>query len=496
MRRPSGLVSATCIALAPMLVVLAVPWSAEAQDRGAGMETESPGRGSAEQQRRAVSGRGEPGTEEETDEGPPDIPRRAVPDYDGRPDPEPPPEDLILWIPRVLTWPIHAVVEFVLRRPLGWVLTVAEHQQWDAIQLPPIVDTEPSWGVVPTILVDFGFLTSGGLYLWLNDVLAPGNALRVQVGFGGVDWLRAMVLDRIRLSRQAHVDLRADGWIRPDYTFVGIGPEPQPDRVSRYGRSLLGAELSLWLRAWRASHARIAASVQANEFYDTDYLDLGTDPELTISDAIAQGWYPGLTTLPPGFDGYVAYRQRIELALDTRNQPSESGVRLDGYGELGLDLTQPLARRWARWGAALGGFLDVGAARSLGLWIVTDFATRLGPADVPFTELADLGGRGRMVAFRRGWLIGESAIAASLEYRYPIWIWAHGFVNVSLGNAFGASFDGFAADRLRMSFALGLRARNAPDSAFTLQVGLGTDTFENGFEPAIVRLTAGTQEGF
>ena len=49
---------------------------------------------------------------------------------------------------------------------------------------------------------------------------------------------------------------------------------------------------------------------------------------------------------------------------------------------------------------------------------------------------------------------------------------------------------------MRTSYALGLRTVGDPDQSFTLQLGLGTDTFERGLAPVSLRLTAGVQEGF
>ena len=43
--------------------------------------------------------------------------RRAVPDYDGRPDRRTA-GDVAIWIPRVVLYPVHLVTEYVLRRPL------------------------------------------------------------------------------------------------------------------------------------------------------------------------------------------------------------------------------------------------------------------------------------------------------------------------------------------------------------------------------------------
>ena len=50
---------------------------------------------------------------------------RVPPDYDGRPS-EPSHPSGALWVPRVVLFPLWAVSEYVIRRPLGWVTTEAE----------------------------------------------------------------------------------------------------------------------------------------------------------------------------------------------------------------------------------------------------------------------------------------------------------------------------------------------------------------------------------
>jgi hypothetical protein len=57
-------------------------------------------------------------------------PKRQTPDYDGRPDPPPTAGEGALWIPRVLLFPPYVVSEYVIRRPLGALVTAAERNNW------------------------------------------------------------------------------------------------------------------------------------------------------------------------------------------------------------------------------------------------------------------------------------------------------------------------------------------------------------------------------
>jgi hypothetical protein len=437
---------------------------------------------------------GEQAQAEEEDEptGPPDIARREIPRYDGRDPAAPNAGETALWIPRVIFFPLYALLEYVVRRPVAWLLTKAEQERWHFLQLPGSNRTDPSWGIVPTFFADFGFRPHGGLYLWMSNVLAPRNNIRAQVGFGGVDWLRGTLADQYSFSDRIVFESYFDAWQRPDYLYLGLGPNASPARVARYGRAYIEGRAAMTLRPWRSSYFRVQARITTNKFYDTTYLD--TQNELSLTSAVAAGWFDA----PPGFEGYSAYVQRLEAAFDTREDApaSETGIRLQVHGDIGFDLYRPQSRSWFLGGAALGLFWDVSAGRTLALWSVVESSAALGTEPVPFTELPDIGYRGRMTAFRRAWLTGPSATSLSLEYRWPIWVSIAGLASVSVGNAFGPDFQGFGIDQMRMSFAVGLRTTNDADNAFTLQVGLGTDTFAAGLSPVIVRLTAGVQEGF
>src|SRR5690242_17423021 len=55
----------------------------------------------------------------------PTSPKRALPDYDGRGNPEAS-SSPALWVPRVLLSPAYLVSEYGIRRPLGFLISSAE----------------------------------------------------------------------------------------------------------------------------------------------------------------------------------------------------------------------------------------------------------------------------------------------------------------------------------------------------------------------------------
>jgi len=416
------------------------------------------------------------------------IRRREVPDYDGRPE-QARPEDVALSFPRLLLAPLYLVLEAV-RQPVGWFLTTAERENWDFFRYLPFADDPLPWGVVPTTFIDFGLRPSVGVYVWFDHAFVRDNHLSAQVGFGGIDWLRGTIVDRFPIAANASVELKLDAWQRPDYLFLGLGPNARPDRVSRFGRRNLDGTASVLVRPFRSSLVRLVVGVSVNELYDTARVERD---ELSIVQAAEAGWF----ALPPEFaDGYSAYFQRLELAFDSRQAPPEDagGVRLELHAELGFDMNRPLDRRWVLWGGALGGYWDVDEGRVLGAWVGVEHGAPLGPEPIPFIELTDMAVMARMPGFRPGWIVGPSALALGVDYSFPIAPWLEGFVGVSTGGAFAEQFAGFRGGLLRMSYALGVRT-NSPDQPFVVQLGMGTAPLEEGGEPQVFRLTFGSQPG-
>jgi hypothetical protein len=423
--------------------------------------------------------------------------RRAVPDMDGRPERNDEVADALLWIPRIAFLPVYLLVEHVLRLPIGWFLTTAERDQWDLFNVSGRPADQFTWGIVPTIFIDFGFRAAGGAYVWFDNLGMEGHGVRLRLGFGGLDWMRFAVTDRLQIDPRTQLQGTLLGNMRPDYTFLGFGPsEPSVARTSRYGRRRIEGVVHLTHRPFRSSHIRGTLGIAANELYDTTYTD---GPEETITRAVRQGWYPSLgNELPAGFGGYTITWARVDAAVDTRERgpmSDRSGVRAEVSIEVDFDVFD-VDRRWVDYGGGIGGFWDIDSGRTVGVWINAQLATPFGPQPIPFTELPDFGVRGRLSGFRRGWITGPSAIAATLEYRYPVWAAIEGFVSTGVGNAFGPELRDFRFEDLRLSVMFGLRTIGDPDHAITFQIGFGTETFAQGLEPAILRVTVGTQEGF
>ena len=90
-------------------------------------------------------------------------PKRALPDYDGRAHDDS--DGAGIWIGRVLLSPLYFTSEYLLRRPIGALMTAAERADiprklYDFFAF----GFDHKLGFLPVGLVDFGFNPSIGIY--------------------------------------------------------------------------------------------------------------------------------------------------------------------------------------------------------------------------------------------------------------------------------------------------------------------------------------------
>lgn len=418
--------------------------------------------------------------------------KRQVPDYDGRHEPTTP-GDVLIWIPRVALSPLYLVSEYVVRRPLGFLVAGAERANlpeilYDLFTFGP----DHSVGILPIAFIDFGFDPSVGLYFFWNDALARNNALRLRASTWGEDWLAARVSDRLRLiDEDTTLNLEASAVRRPDYVFYGLGPRTLESDISRYGASRLEASLTLDHGFWRASRFKASFGTRSVRFHRGDY-----DEDPTVEEQVAAGVFAQPDRLE---EGYTLVYSRADLSIDTRcKRPcSGSGVRLEAQLEHDADVRDPSASGFVRYGGSLGGFYDLADLhRVVSLSVTTLFVDPLGESTIPFSELVSVGGTASMRGFVPGRLVDRSAAFATLRYRWPIWILLDGSIQLAVGNVFGEHLKGLEPSLLRFSGAIGIESVGSPDSSFELLLGMGSETFGDGGEITSVRAVLGTNHGF
>lgn len=460
----------------------------------------------------------EPKQEEDEVGLPPDAPidsdaERALPDYDGRGEDPTTAGDVLIWIPRVLMSPLYFVSEFVVRRPLGWLVTAVEEEKvvakvFDFFTFGP----DNNIGFAPTGLIDFGFRPSVGIYFFWNDFIAKDNDLRARAATWGPDWLLFNAKDRLTVGEGHELTVRGEFLRRSDFIFHGIGPE-SGEEEARYQATSIQGGLLYEAELWRSSEFKSHVTVRDVRFEP----DEGCCDDRTVAQEVARGRYP----LPPGMDsGYTVLSQGVTAELDTRPRrqprwlpdgsdyvsPNASGLRLQLRGEHASGLSTelrtnpnaPARDHWIKYGGSLGGYVDfAGQQRALGLSLIADFVDPIDEGTaIPFTELVSLGGERPMRGFLEGRLLGRSSAVAQFDYHWPIWVFVDGTFHYAVGNVFGEHLEGFEMKQLRQSFGMGFRANGSRDHVFELLLAFGSETFDQGAGIENVRFVLGTTSGF
>ncbi len=413
-------------------------------------------------------------------------PKRAAPDYDGRADPITA-GDVLLWVPRIVTFPLYVATDFVIRRPVGFLVVAADHgRRLDSFTQLFTFGPREHAGIVPTAQLDLGRRSAVGVYVFHDDFLAPGNQLRLHTLFGGPDDFGVTLVDRAPIDPGSYVQLRGEGSRRSDGVFHGLGSRSLESSRARYGSESAGGSATF--------HLALGPGASADAWAGATAIRFDAAQSCCHEASLGARASRGELALPPGIEGYFALRQGLRLTLDSRlpRLAPGGGFRFEADVQHSLDAHDPGGSRWLDSGVTAAAAIDLtGHGRLLTLALATRFADPLADAAVPFTELASLGGDQPMSGYLPGRLLGRSAATATFEYRYPILASLDGAVHAAIGNVFGPHLEGFQARLLRLSFDIGIDAPGPRDHALKALVGFGTETFADGTHPSSIRLLLG-----
>lgn len=432
---------------------------------------------------------------------------RELPDYDGRPEPTTA-SDVLSWVPRVVLFPLYVVSEYVVRLPLGWLVTTAEREKWPALFIDFFTFDDRRGGIVPTFLLDLGLRPSVGVYAFWNDFLVERNDLRLRATWGGSGFWQLRVSDRLRIG-DGQLSLAGAYETRPDNVFYGIGRD-QGDERSRYGSTISHLDLSYRQAFFRSSYVRAVGELRQ--------VDLDGDPSCCDDPTVNELVSAGVFDTPPGMDQlYDAAGVTAELVVDSRHprlpealplasdyvSPPGSGLRLGLRGRVIGVLDQSLASGeeiadlWVNYGGSLGAYLDLtGMQRNVSLTAIVDFVDPIGGGEVPLLDLVTLGGERPLRGFLANRFLDRSSAVLRFEYRWPIAVWLDGSLLYEMGNVFGAGLEGFGAAELRSSYGFGMAAVGPSDHPFQALIALGTEPYGSGARIDSLRLVFGTTAGF
>lgn len=438
----------------------------------------------------------EPARDEAKSEPPP---KREAPNYDGRGGPPEPASRKLLWVPRVVLFPAYVVSEYVVRRPLAAGITYAEKSGWPAaISDFLALNEKHPIGVVPFILVEFGFQPSFGLYAYWDDVGFKGHQLRLRGSMWDFSWLSGTATERFIFDDRLEISLTTTLTRRPDYAFYGVGPDVRETNKVRYSGDTAFARFQSTLQFDGRDLFEVTAGYRGASYGHTTWDDGDreeSDFQPSLDDAVAAGELPE----PAGFrDGFRAPFAGARLVLDSRRDSRRtSGVRFDSSVEQSVDLANAPSSGWIRYGGTLSGFIDLNeGGRMLSLALTAILVDPVGDRPIPFTQLAGLGGGRTFAGVRSGRLYDRSAVVTTMRYSWPIWLSLSGSLQAGLGNVFGEHFDGFRLGRARISTALGLETSRNRDSVFQALVGFGTETIESGAALDSIRFLIGVRNQY
>ncbi len=410
---------------------------------------------------------------------------RPVPDYTGREEPDPTAGDVLIWVPKVVLYPVYLVTEYLVRWPIGTTLTwIEEERVFEKIgDFFSVGDAPGDFGLFPTFFVEFGTRASIGFYAWGEGLPTPEDQTRVHFAWGGEEWWLLSARQRFGWgeSRSEGTDFdRSFVGVefildyRPDHLFGGFETNGQTP-LTRFDWEQMGGVAETEIVLGQGDGLVISSSVIRNSFGtgfpDRDSGELSIEQVHDIEDEEAV----------PGFGGYVLSKTSFNLILDTRPPPAQpgSGVRLDLFGSYGADL-ESSERMFVAYGTDFAFLLDLsGWNHTLGIRQRLELSESLGDLPVPLVEQVALGGN-TLRGFEPGRFRGASGTVTTVQYTYPIWVFLDGFAFVEAGNTFGDRFKGFDFAEMVGSFGLGIRSSNNRDMFWNVILGFGTTPFGSG----------------
>ena len=402
-----------------------------------------------------------------------------------------------MWVPRVILFIPWVGYEFLVRRPVGWVVRKLEHSRTPrAIFRALFMGIPTGPGITPLAYYDFGFQPSLGVrLLWEVNFLGQGSKLTVKMATWGRNWLRVDFQERAPLLPTLDLVIDSEWWRRPDRVFYGLGSRSRDEHRGRFREDLFNVQAMLDWNAFRATRIKFYGGVRHRDFQRSRCCD-----DISVDERVARG---DIEALPPGYErGYGIARTGVAFDLDTRlgGRGTGSAFRAEGHVEYAFD-SGHRDTRWWRWGGGVGGVLHLDNINEkvLSLWVKALFLEPGGDSDdpggeveVPFTEMVRVGGTRNLRGFPSGRMVDSSGLFATLSYRWPLAAWIDATLYLGTGNVFGENLAGFKPSLLRGSFGLGFSLAGLSAGRWAqIWTAVGTEPWDEGFEVTSFRLVLG-----
>ncbi len=177
--------------------------------------------------------------------------------------------EVVEWVPRVALFPLWAVSEFGVRRPLGAFLKFVEEKQVVLGLMAVLTFGERRQiSIFPSALFDFGLLPSVGFNAGWQHFLAETNTASLHFGTWGADWISIRATDEYELAKGRTLSFDTSLVRRQDNPFFGMGPRSPADGRVRYQSTGLEMAVGYQQDLWRSSSFQARAGARSLTFGD------------------------------------------------------------------------------------------------------------------------------------------------------------------------------------------------------------------------------------
>jgi hypothetical protein len=379
----------------------------------------------------------------------------------------------LIWVPRVVFFPVHLVTEYILRKPMVWTITKIEEHYVIERFVDFLTFFDGDLTLFPRIFLDFGVRPSVGLTLQWQGFIHEDTNLDMGFSFWGDDWIAvgAASTTKVFADDSGRFSMSASFQRRPDLPFFGYGADTEPIERNVKVRSAQG---QTFLRAFLAGLNRVSLRLAAKNtrFFSGE----GDENPITFSEFEDDA---DIYT----FEAYNWLESELFFEIDTRDPETEfaagSGFRTELQLSFGFDPGE-VDKRNMKYGAELAAFWDISSLHHiLAIQAWFQIMERMGGGPLPITELVSMGGPEHMRAFLQNRFLGDSAYEISIRYTWPVWILFDFELFASLGNAFPGRFEGFTWERSYLGWGFGLDSNWSREITISMLFGFGTNRLDS-----------------
>jgi hypothetical protein len=323
-------------------------------------------------------------------------------------------------------------------------------------------------GLVPTLAFDSGFGITAGARFVDRDLLGQHEHLSIEAASGGRyhGVIKAALRSGERLGDRLAIELDGQYELRPQDPFYGIGnhgdsgspaapidPAIDPTAVeTRYRERLARAAAVIDLRVVERLHLRSASELTERRFSPSDVgVPIGTvyDPAMLV-----------------GYDGVRYVYSELELRYDGRRNANEYEPQpFHSMGSLAAVFGGRIHRLdhasdYWRYGVDLQHFIRLADGPRVLAFRLHGEAVSGTLADVPFTELPQLGGLDDLRGYPTGRFRDRITAFGSVDYAWDLSSWLSARMFVDAGRVLG-SLDDLGVDHVRVGYGVALEGHTS-----------------------------------